>query len=163
MAKMEQLQEVWPDSATNPYATTPPVIFGGHPPALGVSFRGRSMCQVPAVAAFAIALLPAAALAQVEPVSGPVSADDLTPYAGTYTIVAPGVAKANYLAVLEGFLEADGDPIGGVGPIPPALDRQTAGSGPGARPRPLAARHRAGDGRQRGHLRAQPVERHQAE
>ena len=73
------------------------------------------MCQVPAVAALAIALLPAAALAQVEPVSGPVSADDLTPYAGTYTIVAPGVAKANYLAVLEGFLEADGDPIGGVG------------------------------------------------
>ena len=59
MAKMEQLQEVWPDSATNPYAITPPVIFGGHPPALGVSFRGRFMCQVPAVAAFAIALLPA--------------------------------------------------------------------------------------------------------
>ncbi len=73
------------------------------------------MCQVPAVAAFVIALLPAAALAQVEPVSGPVSADDLTPYAWTYTIVAPGVAKANYLEVLEGFLEADGDPFGGVG------------------------------------------------
>ena len=42
-----------------------------------------------ACGAFAVALLPAAALAQVEPVSGPVSADDLTPYAGTYTIVAP--------------------------------------------------------------------------
>ena len=38
----------------------------------------------------------------------PVPADDLTPYAGTYAIAAPGVAKANYMAVLEGHLQADG-------------------------------------------------------
>jgi pimeloyl-ACP methyl ester carboxylesterase len=44
-----------------------------------------------------------------------VSADDLTPYAGTYTISARGVAKANYVEVLEGHLEADGDPFGSPG------------------------------------------------
>ncbi len=71
------------------------------------------MFQVAAVAAFAVALLPAPVLAQVEPAPGPVSADDLTPYKGTYTIAAPGVAKANYMEVLEGFLEAAGDPFGG--------------------------------------------------
>ena len=38
------------------------------------------MCHVPTVAAFAIALLPVPVLAQVEPASGPVPADDLTPY-----------------------------------------------------------------------------------
>ena len=73
------------------------------------------MYQVPSVAVIAIVLLPAPALAQVVPGSGPVSADDLTPYAGTYTIEAHGVAKANYLVVLDGLLEADGDPIGDVG------------------------------------------------
>ena len=45
----------------------------------------------------------------------PVPADDLTPYAGTYAIAAPGVAKANYMAVLEGHLQADGDPFGSRG------------------------------------------------
>ena len=70
------------------------------------------MCHVPPVAAFAIALLPVPILAQVESASGPVPADDLTPYAGTYTIAAPGVAKANYLEVLEGHLQADGNPFG---------------------------------------------------
>ena len=70
------------------------------------------MFHVPTVAAFAIALLPVPALAQVEPASSPLPADDLTPYAGTYTIAAPGVAKANYLEVLEAHLQADGDPFG---------------------------------------------------
>ena len=47
------------------------------------------MCHVPTVASFAIALLPAPVLAQVEPSSAPVPADDLTPYVGAYTIAAP--------------------------------------------------------------------------
>ena len=70
------------------------------------------MFHVSTVAAFAIALLPVPVLAQIEPASSSVPADDLTPYAGTYTIAAPGVAKANYLEVLERHLRADGDPFG---------------------------------------------------
>ena len=73
------------------------------------------MRHAPTIAAFAIALLPVLVRAQVEPPSEPVPADDLTPYMGTYTIAAAGVAKANYIEVLEGHLEADGDPFGGNG------------------------------------------------
>ena len=63
-------------------------------------------------AVLAVALLPAHVLGQVAPPSAPVPADDLTPYAGTYTISASGVAKATYLDVLQGHLQADGDPFG---------------------------------------------------
>ena len=73
------------------------------------------MSHVPTATAFAIALLPVPVLSQVEPASGPVPADDLMPYAGTYTIAARGVAKANYMEVLEGHLQADGDPFGSRG------------------------------------------------
>ena len=60
----------------------------------------------------AVALLPAHVLGQVAPPSAPVPADDLAPYAGTYTISTAGVAKATYLDVLQGHLQADGDPFG---------------------------------------------------
>ena len=70
------------------------------------------MSHISTVTAFAIALLPAPALAQLEPASGPVPTEDLTPYAGTYTIVSPGVAKTNYMDVLKGHLQADGNPFG---------------------------------------------------
>lgn len=60
------------------------------------------------VMAFVVALLSAPVLAQVERASGPVQADDLTPYAGTYTIEASGVAKATYLEVMEGYLRSTG-------------------------------------------------------
>ena len=75
-------------------------------------FRDRSMTHVPIVTAFVVALVSAPVLAQVEPGSGSVPADDLTPYAGTYTLAAPGVSKPNYMEVLEAHLQADGDPFG---------------------------------------------------
>jgi predicted esterase len=70
------------------------------------------MFNVPTVAAFAIALLPAPILAQIESASEPVRADDLTPYAGTYTIASPGVTKTNYMKVLERHFEADDSAFG---------------------------------------------------
>ena len=73
------------------------------------------MFHVPTVTAVAIALLPVSVLAQLEPASESVPAEDLTPYAGTYTVAARGVAKANYMEVLEGHLQAEGDPFGSSG------------------------------------------------
>ena len=60
------------------------------------------------VTSLGVALLSVPVLAQVEHASGPVQADDLTPYAGTYTIETPGVAKANYLEVMAGYLRGSG-------------------------------------------------------
>ena len=60
------------------------------------------------VTALVVTLLSVPVRAQVEQASGPVQPDDLTPYAGTYTIEASGVAKANYLEVMEGYLRGTG-------------------------------------------------------
>ncbi len=60
------------------------------------------------VTTFVVALLSVLVVAQVEHAAGPVQPADLTPYAGTYTIEASGVAKATYLEVMEGYLRGTG-------------------------------------------------------